>query len=55
MLKMTVLRLEFLTDIDQHVFIKTGIRGGVAVISNRYERVKTLCYQTTIRANQIVK
>ena len=37
-LKMTDVELDFLTDIDQHLFINEGTRGGVAMISHRYAR-----------------
>ena len=36
-LKMTKVKLDLLTDIDQHIFIEDGIRGGVAMITLRSE------------------
>ena len=37
-LKMMDVELYLLTDIDQHLFIEKGIKGGVAIISYRYVR-----------------
>ena len=36
MLKRTGVRLQLLTDIDQHLFVESGIRGGVAMVPNRH-------------------
>ena len=36
MLKKTEVRLELLTDYDMHIMIESGLRGGVAMISNRH-------------------
>ena len=40
-LKMLDVQLDLLSDIDQHLFIKEGIRGGVAMIGDRYAQPNT--------------
>ncbi|XP_041377266.1 uncharacterized protein LOC121389682 [Gigantopelta aegis] len=37
-LKMTGVQLELLTDIDQHLFIEKGLRGGISFIAHRYAK-----------------
>ena len=37
-LKMSDVQLDLFTDIDMHVFIERGIRGGVATITHRYPK-----------------
>ena len=38
MLKMTGIRLEKIDNIDVHLFLEKGMRGGVSYISNRYSK-----------------
>ena len=40
MLKMTGIKLEKINDINVHLFIKKGMRGGISYISKRYSSIK---------------
>ena len=37
-LKMTAVKLELLTDIDMHLMVEKGVRGGVSTITHRYSK-----------------
>ncbi|VDI33244.1 Hypothetical predicted protein [Mytilus galloprovincialis] len=37
-LKMTGVKLELLTDVDMHLFIEKGLRGGISMISHRHAK-----------------
>ena len=50
-LKMTDMEFGLLTDIDRHMFIKEGIRGGMAMISHRYARANTPGMEIAMAAN----
>ena len=39
MLKMTRIKLELINDIDMHLFIEKGMRGGISYISKGYSEV----------------
>ena len=38
MLKMTDIKLEKISDIDVHLFIEKGLRGGISYIAKRYSK-----------------
>ena len=38
LLKKTGVELELLTDLDMHLFIERGMRGGILTVSKRYAR-----------------
>ena len=38
MLKMTAIQLERINNIDMHLFLEKGMRGGVSYISKRYSK-----------------
>ena len=50
-LKMMDMEFDLLTDIDQHMFIKERIRGGMAMISHRYARANAPGMEITMTAN----
>ena len=52
-LKMTDVELDLLIDIDQHLFIKEGIRGGVVMISHWYAPANNPAWEITTSANAI--
>ena len=39
MLKMTGIKLELISDVDMHLFIEKGMRGGISYISKRHNKV----------------
>ena len=50
MLKMTGIKLDLILDIDMHLFIGKGMRGGISYISKRYSKVNNKymkCYDSS--------
>ena len=38
LLKKTGVELELLTDLEKHLFVERGIRGGISMVSKRYSK-----------------
>ena len=56
MLKMTGIELELISDIDMHLFIEKGMRGGICYISKRYSKANikyTKCYDSSRESKYI--
>ena len=57
MLKMTGIKLDLISDIDMHLFIEKGMRGGISYISKRYKKVNNKymkCYDSSEESNFIM-
>ena len=39
MLKVTGIKLELISDVDMHLFIEKGMRGGISYIAKRYSKI----------------
>ena len=58
MLKMTGIELDLISDIDMHLFIEKGMRGGISYISKRHSKAnnkesKESKYITYLEANNL--
>ena len=57
MLKMTGTKLDLISDIDMHLFIEKGMRGGISYISKRYSKANSKhmkCYDSSEESKFII-
>ena len=57
MLKMTGIKLDLISDIDMHLFIKKGMRGGISYISKSYSKANNKymkCYDSSKESKFII-
>ena len=44
MLKMAEVKLEIIPDLDMHLFVEKGMRGGISYIAKRYSKINEKKY-----------
>ena len=57
MLKMTLIKLDLISDINMHLFIEKGMRGGISYISKRYSKATNKymkCYNSSEESTFII-
>ena len=57
MLKMTGIKLDLISDIDMHLFIEKGMRGGISYVSKRCSKANNRymkCYDSSDESNLIM-
>ena len=57
MLKMTGIELELISDIDMHLFIEKGMRGGISYIAKRHSKANSKymnCYDEYKKSKYII-
>ena len=56
MLKMAGKKIDLISNIDIHLFVKKGMRGGISCISKRYSKANNeymKCYESTEEINYV--